>query len=149
MHPAPASVSSVPHDPWHTLARDPLLHLLGTHAENGLAEQEAFERLKQYGENRLQESRRASAWKLLFSQFQNVLVIILLIATALSGFLGEEVEAITIAAIVLLAVVLGFVQEYRAENAMAALKEMAAPTAKSDPRREQGEIPQADSCPEM
>ncbi len=147
MHPAPASVSSVPHDPWHTLARDPLLHLLGTHAENGLAEQEAFERLKQYGENRLQESRRASAWKLLFSQFQNVLVIILLIATALSGFLGEEVEAITIAAIVLLAVVLGFVQEYRAENAMAALKEMAAPTAKVIRGGEQGEIPASGLVP--
>ncbi|TSC99223.1 MAG: Ca2+-transporting ATPase [Candidatus Peregrinibacteria bacterium Greene1014_49] len=128
-------------EPWHTLPFPRVLDLLASHAEHGLSEEAAAEKLKKYGENRLQSTKRVSPWRLLLAQFQNLLVIILLIATALSGFLGEEVEAITIAAIVLLAVVLGFVQEYRAENAMEALKEMAAPTAKVIRGGEQGEMP--------
>ncbi len=114
---------------FHTLSATDVLKHFGVHQGAGLSQPDAEKRLKEYGPNRLQEGKRLSLWKLLLGQFQNVLVIILIIATVLSGFLGEEVEAITIAAIVLLAVVLGFVQEYRAERAMEALKKMAAPTA--------------------
>lgn len=114
---------------WHTQTVGDALSALQSSLA-GLSESEAQERLKTYGRNCLTEGKKISPWALLLGQFQNVLVIILLIATAISGFLGEEVEAITIAAIVLLAVVLGFVQEYRAERAMEALKKMAAPTAK-------------------
>src|SRR3989338_6439660 len=143
----PSSPLPIQKSPWHTLTHAQAIAALHSHAERGLSEEDAMERLKTYGENRLQTGKKVSAWRLLLAQFQNVLVIILLIATALSGFLGEEVEAITIAAIVLLAVVLGFVQEYRAENAMEALKEMAAPNAKVIRGGREGQIPASGVVP--
>ncbi|TSC57739.1 MAG: Cation-transporting ATPase pacL [Candidatus Peregrinibacteria bacterium Greene0416_19] len=114
---------------WHTLAVDTVLSSLTTDPGKGLTAQEASKRLAQYGENRLQEQKRISPWWLFLEQFKDVLVIILLIATALSGLLGHEIEAIAIAVIVLFAVILGFVQEYRAERAIEALRKMTAPTA--------------------
>jgi Ca2+-transporting ATPase len=96
---------------------------------DGLASPEAARRLQQFGPNELQAAHRVSAWEILLEQFKNVLVIILLIATALSLFLGHGVESIVIAIIVLFAVGLGFIQEYRAERAIEALRQMAAPTA--------------------
>ncbi len=144
----------MPHSPfstsavlWHALAPANALKILNTSFDQGITQEEAKKRLEQYGFNRLQEGKKISPWRLLLAQFQNVLVIILLIATGLSGFLGETVEAVTIAAIVLLAVVLGFVQEYRAEKAMEALKKMAAPTAKVIRNGEQREIPAAELVP--
>ena len=86
-------------------------------------------RLVQYGPNELQAAHRISPWEILLEQFKNVLILILLGATAISLFLGHGVESIVIAVIVLFAVVLGFVQEYRAERAIEALRQMAAPTA--------------------
>jgi magnesium-transporting ATPase (P-type) len=77
----------------------------------GLTVAEAAGRLEVYGHNRIQAERRASPWKLLFEQFKNVLIITLLIATALSAFLGHGIEAAAIAVIVLFAVMLGFIQE--------------------------------------
>lgn len=132
---------------WHTRSPKEVLAELNTFLDQGLTQTEAENRLSQYGPNRLLEGTRISPWKLLLAQFQNVLVIILLIATAISGFLGEEVEAITIAAIVLLAVALGFVQEYRAERAMEALKKMAAPTAKVIRDGDEREIPAEELAP--
>src|SRR5512134_1412248 len=95
----------------------------------GLTAGEAGERLSRYGPNELRAGRRASPWTLLAEQFKNVLIIILLLATALSAFLGHGVEAIAITVIVLFAVILGFIQEFRAERAIEALREMAAPAA--------------------
>ena len=95
----------------------------------GLSNIEAKNRLQQYGPNELQAAHRISPWEILLEQFKNVLILILLGATAISLFLGHGVESIVIAIIVLFAVVLGFVQEYRAERAIDALRKMAAPTA--------------------
>ena len=95
----------------------------------GLSSAEAARRLAQHGPNLLAEAPRASALALLAAQFRNVLVLILLAATALSALLGHGVEAVAITVIVLFAVVLGFVQEYRAERAMAALRAMSAPVS--------------------
>jgi len=114
---------------WWRLSTTDCLAKLNTDAATGLSGQEAQRRLVEHGPNELQAAHRVSPWALFLQQFKNVLIIILLIATALSAFLGHEIEAIAIAVIVLLAVLLGFVQEYRAERAIEALREMAAPTA--------------------
>jgi Ca2+-transporting ATPase len=95
----------------------------------GLTLQEAGKRLEKHGPNEIQAAKRVSAWEILFEQFKNILILILLGATILSLFLGHGIESIVIAVIVLFAVLLGFIQEYRAERAIEALREMAAPTA--------------------
>jgi len=98
-------------------------------SESGLDAAQAQERLAQYGPNELQGGSTISAWGILLDQFKNILIIILLLATGLSIVLGHGIEAVAIAIIVLFAVILGFVQEYRAERAIEALREMAAPLA--------------------
>jgi len=98
-------------------------------AAGGLTEAEAQRRLAEQGPNELQAVARVAPLHLLMAQFKNVLIVILLVAVILSLFLGHTVEAIAIAIIVLFAVLLGFVQEYRAERAMEALRRMAAPAA--------------------
>ncbi|MBM3231532.1 cation-translocating P-type ATPase [Candidatus Peregrinibacteria bacterium] len=113
----------------------------------GLKAEEAAERLKECGSNELRTGKSISAWTLLLEQCKNILVIMLLIAAGLSGVLGHEVEAIAIAVIVLFAVILGFMQEYRAGRAIEALQEMAAPTAKVLRGGEQIEIPAREVVP--
>jgi Ca2+-transporting ATPase len=108
---------------------------------DGLTAADAEARIAQYGLNELQAAAGVSAWSLLAAQFKNVLIVILLVATVLSAVLGHGTEAIAIAAIVLLAVLLGFVQEYRAERATDALRRMTAPTATVLRGGEECEIP--------
>jgi Ca2+-transporting ATPase len=108
---------------------------------DGLSADEAQARLATYGPNELAAAEGVSAWGILASQFKNVLIVILLVATLLSAVLGHGTEAVAIAAIVLLAVLLGFVQEYRAERATDALRRMAAPTATVLRGGEECEVP--------
>jgi Ca2+-transporting ATPase len=115
-----------PVEAWHTLEPAAVLDRLGASAD-GLSVVEASRRLETHGPNELSAAPRVSPWTTLAAQFKNVLILILLGATALSAVLGHELEAIVIAVIVTLAVLLGFVQEYRAERAIEALREMAAP----------------------
>src|SRR5262245_27788813 len=114
---------------WHTLSAEEAASTLRTSLSKGLNDAEAAKRLESEGPNELAASKGVSAWALLAEQFKNILVIILLLAVAMSAFLGHEIEALAIGVIVLFAVVLGFVQEYRAEKAMEKLREMAAPSA--------------------
>lgn len=95
----------------------------------GLTGEEAAARLARLGPNELTAGPRVRPWRLLLEQFSNVLIVILLLATAASAALGHGVEAAAIAIIVGFAVVLGFVQEYRAERALEALQHLAAPRA--------------------
>ncbi len=113
---------------WHTLALADVYDRLGT-TDNGLSSEDAARRLAEHGPNELSGSDRTSAWSLLLGQFKNVLILILLVAVGLSALLGHALEAVVIAVILLLAVVLGFVQEYRAERAIEGLRRMAAPVA--------------------
>ena len=114
---------------WHALTSAEVLERLGTTRARGLSTGEAAARLEQYGPNCLAATLRTSPWQLLFEQFKNILVLILLVGAVISMVLGHGVEAAAITVIVLFAVGLGFVQEYRAERAMEALSKMAAPRA--------------------
>ena len=113
---------------WHTLTTEQSFKSLES-SPNGLSSDEVAKRHEEFGPNELQARAYVSPWAILLEQFKNVLIIILLLATALSAFLGHGVEAIAITVIVLFAVILGFIQEYRAERAIEALREMAAPAA--------------------
>ena len=131
---------------WHTLsAADACARLESFSA--GLTAAEAARRLDEYGSNELQAAHRISPWTILFEQFKNVLIVILLAATVLSAFLGHGVEAVAITVILLFSVVLGFVQEYRAERAIEALRQMAAPTATALRDGEEREVPARDLVP--
>jgi len=99
-------------------------------SETGLASNEAKERLKTEGYNEIGGKSGTSAFKILFNQFKNFLILLLIFASALSLILGELPEFFGILAIVALTVIMGFIQEYRAEQAMEALKKISAPYAK-------------------
>ncbi|MCI2424696.1 cation-translocating P-type ATPase [Candidatus Acetothermia bacterium] len=118
----------MPKENWYNLKSDEVISSLNA-SSDGLSQKEAQKRLSQFGPNELAKKKKISPWLLLLEQFKNYLILILLIATVISAIQGKEGEAILIFAIVLLAGILGFIQEYKAERAMEALKRMAAPTA--------------------
>ena len=109
---------------------DLLVSEFQTHIEQGLSREEAQDRLRKHGPNELSEKPRPGFLSLLLDQFNNFLVIILIVAAGLSILLGEYIDAIAIIFIVALNAVVGVIQESKAEKAIAALKKMAAPNAK-------------------
>ncbi len=113
---------------WHAIEVEETLHALNT-KETGLSQEEAQKRLQEFGPNELKKEKGKSPIKLFVEQFADILIIILLIATGLSIYLGELIDAIVIIAIVMACAILGFVEEYRSEKALEALKKMTAPTA--------------------
>lgn len=98
--------------------------------ESGLSANEARERFKAYGPNQLKEKKGAGPFSIFFDQFKNFIIWILIGAALVSGVLQEWVDAAAILAIVVLNAILGFVQEYRAEKSLAALKKLASPASK-------------------
>ncbi len=96
----------------------------------GLTDKEAKHKLQKHGPNVLAERKKISPFRILFEQFTDLMVIILMISTAISGFMGEMTEAVTIIAIVVVNAIMGFVQEFKTEKTMEALKSLAAPNAK-------------------
>ncbi len=133
--------------PWWQLEVKETVDALSSDLTNGLSAGEAAERFKKYGPNELLVVHRISPWTLLLSQFKNALIIILLVATVLSAFLGHGLEAIAIIIIVVFAVLLGFVQEYRAERAIEALQKMAAPLASVIRDGREADIPARELVP--
>ncbi|MEK6813231.1 MAG: cation-translocating P-type ATPase [Nitrospirota bacterium] len=132
--------------PWHSLAAEDVLREVGSSA-GGLSEQEALRRLAEYGPNELKETAGVSPLSIFFNQFKNVLLAVLLVAVALSALMGHAAEAVVIGAIVLLAVVMGFIQEYRAERAVEALRALAAPAATVLRDGEERQVPARDLVP--
>ncbi len=114
---------------WHALTIEDSLNELQVKENEGLTQQEAQGRLAKYGPNELKKEKGKSPIKLFLSQFTDVLMIILLIATGLSLAVGETVDAIIILIIVFASAGLGFTQEYRSEKAVEALKKMTSPNA--------------------
>lgn len=132
---------------WHRMTINEVISTLKSDKACGLSKAEANRRLAEHGPNELEAARRSSPWSMLGEQFKNILIIILIIAIVLSALLGHTVEAIAITVIMLFAVLLGFVQEYRAERAIEALKKMAAPTATVIRDGEEEDIPARDLVP--
>ncbi|MCX5875548.1 MAG: cation-translocating P-type ATPase [Deltaproteobacteria bacterium] len=113
---------------WHVLSPQDVLERLNA-SEEGLSSKQAAERLAQYGLNQLTEAPRPSFLSMLWGQFNNFIVKLLIAASIVSSLLGEWIDASAIMAIVLLNAILGIIQDRRAENALAALKKLAAPEA--------------------
>ncbi len=114
---------------WHAMDAADVAALLHTDPAEGLASDEASRRLDTNGPNQLRPPEKRSAWRLFLSQFNDFMIWVLMGAVLLAALEGQVPETVAILAILLLNGVLGFVQEYRAERAMEALREMAAPTA--------------------
>ncbi len=115
---------------WHTESVENSLSALNSSIDQGLSESEVQARQAQFGLNELVEKGGKHPLKLLWEQVSSVMVLILIVAAVVSAFLGKTTEAVAIGAIVVLFVILGFVQEYRAEQAMAALKKLAVPVVR-------------------
>lgn len=115
---------------WFQQDVDTTLQEVNSDPQNGLSAAEAQSRLEKYGLNELIEKGTKSPWLILLDQLRDAMVIILIIAAIVSGFLGELNDVIVILAIVVLNAAIGFSQEYRAEQAIAALKKLAVPTVK-------------------
>jgi P-type Ca2+ transporter type 2C len=113
---------------WHALKPEEVLSHLKVEG-NGLTSEEAKKRLEQYGPNQLREAPRPGFLEMLWEQLNNFVVILLIVASVISALLGDYVEAAAIMAIVVLNSILGIIQERRAEEALAALKKLAAPDA--------------------
>ena len=114
---------------WHTKTPEEALALLKSD-RGGLSAAEAARRCREYGPNELPSGQRTRWVQVLLSQFKSLLILILIAAAIMSVFLGDLAESLAIGAIVLLSVLLGFIQEFRAERAIDALRQMAAPTAR-------------------
>ncbi len=114
---------------WHALTPDDVLQQLDTSFQDGLTTAEVERRREKYGYNQLDEKPRPTFLQLVIGQLNNFIVILLIVAALISAVLGDWVEAAAIMTIVVLNAILGVVQESRAEEALAALKKLAAPDA--------------------
>ena len=112
----------------YQLSLDELLEKLRT-TSAGLTNDVATERLLAFGPNQLREEQKRSLLQMLYEQYRNPMIILLLIAALVSGVIGELADTAVILIIVVLNSLIGFIQEYRAEKALSALKKMAAPFA--------------------
>jgi len=113
---------------WHSIEPETVLKNINSNWK-GLREQEARERIGKYGKNEISREKKTSLLKIFIGQFKNILIILLLAATAISLLVGEVLDAVVILAIVVASAGLGFIQEYRSEKAVQLLKQLAAPMA--------------------
>jgi Ca2+-transporting ATPase len=113
---------------WHTKTVEQVLGELASTAA-GLTSADALKRLEKYGPNRLEEAGKRSPFSMVLDQFKDLLIIILLAAAAVAGFVGDPAEAYAILAIVIVNAIIGFFQEFRAQKELEALRMMAAPEA--------------------
>ncbi len=116
--------------PWYNLDRDAVLSRFGVTTDFGLSSKEANKRILQYGLNEVVTGTQRGLLKLLISQFSDFMILVLIAAAVISGYVGGFTDAIVILVIVLLNAIIGFVQGYRAEKALEALRKMAASHAR-------------------
>ena len=115
---------------WISSTIDEIVRDLNTDKVKGLSETEAEKRLQQYGPNQITDEKQKSVWEILRAQFKSLLIVILIFAALSSFAFGDWIEALAILFVVLLNAVLGFVQEYRADQSVKALKKMLTQTTR-------------------
>ena len=115
--------------PWHLLEPWQTTAWLKVDPESGLNHQEAKERLETYGPNAIKAQSRRGPIRMFLGQFADFMIIVLILACIVSGLVGDLTDTIAIIVIILLNAIIGFIQEYRAEKAVAALKRLSSPTA--------------------
>jgi Ca2+-transporting ATPase len=115
---------------WHTLSTETVIQTLNTNKQTGLDNTAVSERLVQYGPNELKEGSNKHPLRIFWEQISSTMVLILIASAVVSALLGKQTETAAISAIVILFAILGFVQEYRAEQAMAALKKLTVPVVR-------------------
>ena len=132
---------------WHALPVPDAAKYFAVDPEQGLSDAETAQRLTRYGPNALQEKPPKSPWRMLSEQFTDFLILVLIAAAIVSGLIGDLKDTLTIAVIVILNAVIGFVQEYRAERAIAALKQMTESNALVIRNGEHQSIPASEVVP--
>jgi Ca2+-transporting ATPase len=132
---------------WHALDSEAVLSELATDRERGLDAAEVARRRQIHGTNQLSEAPRPTFLQLLLAQFNNFIILLLIGAAVISGILGEWIDAAAIMAIVVLNATLGVIQEQRAEEALAALKKLAAPEAQVLRDGSRGSVPGSELVP--
>ncbi len=115
--------------PWHTLDVTKVASALSVDPTQGLADDEVRRRRQEHGPNELTTAKRLHPGVMILAQFKDVLILVLIAAAIISGIVGDVRDTVAILVIVLLNAVVGFVQQYRAENALEALRSLAAPLA--------------------
>ncbi|NLY52482.1 MAG: HAD-IC family P-type ATPase, partial [Firmicutes bacterium] len=114
---------------WYLMSREDAAKALETDIDTGLTQEKAARRLEKYGPNELEAQAGRSLWDMLLDQFKDVLVLMLIGAAVISGLVGEIEDSLIILLIVVLNGILGVVQESKAENSLAALRQLSAPVA--------------------
>jgi len=130
--------TALPQPPWHARPAADVAAALTTDPRAGLSAEEAARRLERHGPNAIREKGRRGPLRVFLGQFTDVMILVLIAAAVVSGFIGELRDTLAIIGIIVLNAVIGFVQEFRAERAIAALKRMAAGSAsvvRDDARR--------------
>jgi Ca2+-transporting ATPase len=131
---------------WHKDISE-IAKILTTDMDNGLQSEQIKEKQNQYGPNQLKEQKGTSALTIFLEQFKNFIIWVLIGAAIISGLLQEWVDAIAIIVIVILNAILGFIQEYRAEKSLAALKKLSSPTSKVIRNGQHQVIPSSELVP--
>jgi len=122
---------------WHQRSETEVLDHLQVDPQDGLGGDAVAARQERFGLNEIAETSRRGPWRILFGQFTDFMILVLIVAAVISGVVGEPQDTIAIVVIVLLNAVIGALQEFRAERAVAALRAMAAPDARV---RRDGEV---------
>jgi Ca2+-transporting ATPase len=132
---------------WHVLPAQEVAARLKVDPKHGLTSNDAADRLQRYGPNEMAEGERRSPLGIFFGQFTDFLILVLIAAAIVSGIVGDLKDTALIAVIVILNAIIGFVQEYQADRAVAALKAMAAPMASVMRDSRPAQIPAAHLVP--
>ena len=131
---------------WHTLSIEEVLKETGSKPD-GLDDAAVQQKTEEYGKNELISKKKISPLVIFLRQFLDVMILVLGVAAVISVFIGEVSDTIVIVVIIVLNAVIGFIQEYRAEQAMEALKKMAAPSSNVTRNGKNIEVPTADLVP--